>query len=218
MLDSQPLYKDRFTAREVKAKNVLWQYLATHFFPRYIRPNSIVLDIGAGRCELINAIIAREKYALDPNPDLKRFAAGNIHLYHGNTHHLKKIKGASFDVIILSNLLEHLESRVDLLTLLSDCKRLLKKGGQVIVIQPNIDLVGARYWDHIDHIIPLNGNSLKEAFRTSGLTTVEFVKRFLPLTVKSNLPVHPSLIKLFLALPPIFRPFAGQSLLVAKKN
>ena len=48
----------------------------------------------------------------------------------------------------------------------------------------------------------------------SGYEIVEVVPRFLPLTIKSRLPVWPALIRLYLSLP--FRPLGKQMLVVAR--
>src|SRR5512142_2795385 len=63
------LYTTRFSADERKAKRALWEALCRGFFDRYVRPSDTVLDLGAGSCEFVNAIRAKEKIAVDLNPE-----------------------------------------------------------------------------------------------------------------------------------------------------
>ena len=51
----------------------------------------------------------------------------------------------------MSNYLEHLECSRSVIDQLAVVRRVLKPGGRVMILQPNIRLVGARYWDFIDH-------------------------------------------------------------------
>ena len=51
--------------------------------------------------------------------------------------------------------------------------KLLRPGGHLIVLQPNVRLVGPRYWDFIDHRVALTERSLLEAAELAHLRTVE---------------------------------------------
>ena len=88
----------------------------------------------------------------------------------------------------MSNYLEHLPSGDAVIAQLDVARRLLKRGGRVLVLQPNIRLVGSAYWDFIDHKVALTEKSLVEAGELAGLETEQLVKRFLPYTTKSALP------------------------------
>src|SRR3954465_4072871 len=47
-------------------RNVIWRTLARHFFQDYLpSKDGAVLELGAGYCDLINSLDARERYALD---------------------------------------------------------------------------------------------------------------------------------------------------------
>ena len=56
------------------------------------------------------------------------------------------------------------------------------------MLQPNIRLTGAAYWDFIDHKVALTERSLVEAAELCGFETERLIKRFLPYTTKSRLP------------------------------
>ena len=94
----------------------------------------------------------------------------------------------------------------------------LKPGGRVIILQPNIRLVGARYWDFIDHSVALTERSLVEAATLSGFSTETLVTRFLPYTTKSRLPQSPFLVRAYLRLAPLWRLFGKQTLFVDRRQ
>ncbi|EKD66949.1 MAG: hypothetical protein ACD_48C00660G0001, partial [uncultured bacterium] len=120
-------------------------------------------------------------------------------------------------VVFMSNFLEHLESKDEVLAVLIAARSLLKKGGTILIMQPNIDLVKERYWDFFDHKVALNGPSVVEALELAGFTTDVYIKRFLPYTAKSRyIPKIPPLTWLYLLLPEYLRPFAGQSFISAR--
>jgi hypothetical protein len=94
---------------------------------------------------------------------------------------------------------------------------LLQPNGRVVVLQPNIRLVGGAYWDFIDHHVALTDRSLLEAAELAGLRTVEVRARSLPYSTKSHLPKHPALVRAFLAFPPVWRVMGKQTLYVGER-
>jgi len=102
-------------------------------------------------------------------------------------------------------------------TVLQQMRRVLKKGGRVICMQPNILYEPARYWDYYDHVLPLSHRSAAEGFGKNGFEIDQIVPRFVPFTTKSKLPTHPFLVRLYLALPLIWKVMGGQFVLVARK-
>ena len=71
-----------------------------------------------------------------------------------------------------------------------------------MILQPNIRLVGPRYWDYIDHKVALTERSLTEAAELAGLRTDNVITRFLPYSTKGRLPSAPTLVRWYLAFPP----------------
>jgi hypothetical protein len=88
----------------------------------------------------------------------------------------------------------------------------------VVILQPNIRLAGAAYWDFIDHRTPLTERSLAEAAEIAGFRTVAVITRFLPYTTKSRLPSHPLLVRGYLAFPPVWRLLGRQTLYVGERR
>lgn len=210
-------YRQRFPLKEHKERDNIWRSLCDYFFNSYINPDFTVIDVGAGYCEFLRAIKCKRKIAIDNNPDLKKFASYGIEIAQ---YDILKISSKFFnkaDLVFMSNFLEHLNSKEDVLRVLKICYRLLKPKGTIIILQPNIDLTHEKYWSFIDHKIPLNGSSVIEALQLSGFKMEKFIERFLPYTTKSNLPKNKLLIRIYLKIPSIVKPLAGQSLFIASK-
>src|SRR6266542_3629127 len=94
---------------------------------------------------------------------------------------------------------------------------LVKPGGRVLVLQPNIRLVGGAYWDFIDHKVPLTEHSLVEAAELAGLRTRRLIVRFLPYTSKGRLPANPLLVRAYLALRPAWLLLGKQTFYVGER-
>jgi SAM-dependent methyltransferase len=124
---------------------------------------------------------------------------------------------AHFGTVFMSNYLEHLESSDAVIDQLRIARDLLRPGGRVIVLQPNIRLVGPRYWDFIDHRVALTERSLLEAAELAGLRTVDLITRFLPYSTKGRLPSHPRLVRAYLAFRPAWWLMGRQTLYVGER-
>src|SRR5262249_18511212 len=121
-----------------------------------------------------------------------------------------------FDVVFMSNYLEHLPGPDAVIAQLREARAVTKDEGRLIVLQPNIRYVGAAYWDFIDHKVALTERSLVEAAQTAGFEVEQIVPRFLPYTTKSRLPQSAWLVRTYLRFPPAWRLLGGQTLLVAR--
>lgn len=216
MIPTQRLYQKRFPTSSHATREVLWQTLCMQFFQRYVRATDTLMDIGAGYCEFINAISCKKKIAVDINPDTKHFAASGVTVLSTNANNIPAAYNGRIDVIFLSNFLEHLESKEEVLRLLTRITLLLAPGGKLILLQPNIDLVHEHYWDFFDHTVVFNTSNIREVLNLTGFTIDTFIIRFLPYTTAhSHVPISPLLISLYLFLPPFLRIWAGQSLVIA---
>ncbi|HEX2681572.1 MAG TPA: methyltransferase domain-containing protein, partial [Candidatus Dormibacteraeota bacterium] len=123
-----------------------------------------------------------------------------------------------FDLAFFSNYLEHLPSTEAVLQQLRVAFALLKPGGRVLILQPNIRLLGGRYWDFIDHQTALTEKSLAEAAMMAGFKTSRVITRFLPYTTKSRFPQQPWLVRAYLAFPPAWWWFGKQTLYLGEKS
>jgi ubiquinone/menaquinone biosynthesis C-methylase UbiE len=212
------LYKERFSPKEVERKNRLWRVLCTDFFQRFVPEDSIVLDIGAGYCEFINNIRARRKYAVDLNEDTRSFASRDVEVSTSPATDLHFLPPDSVDIAFMSNFLEHLQSKEEVLRVLVEVHRVCKPGGRILILQPNIRYVHDQYWDFFDHRTPLSDRSLAEALMMAGFEIVRIYPRFLPYTTKSALPKSALLVKIYLRVRPAWRILGKQAFVVGRKR
>ena len=201
--DLPSLYRHRFGEAERRQKDILWKVLCEQFLQRYVGLSDTVVDLGAGYGEFINNIRCGKKYAVDLNEDTGRAVDEDVSFLKSRGYELTALDDGSVDVVFASNLFEHLASKDELLATLGEIERVLRAGGKLLVLQPNIRYAYREYWDFFDHHLPLSHESLSEALELSGFDVVECRPRFLPYTTKSRLPQHPLLLRLYLRLPPL---------------
>jgi SAM-dependent methyltransferase len=175
------------------------------------------MDIAAGNCEFINNIEAKEKIAVDINPDIYNFAGKNVAIINDSIFNAVKFFKKECDIIFASNFLEHLNSKEDVISVIKICYQYLTPGGKLLILQPNIKYTGGAYWDFIDHKIPLTDKALIEAGELCGFTIKKNIPRFLPYTTKSSIPQSPIFVFLYLKLPVAWYFLGKQSFLVMEK-
>lgn len=205
-------FSTRYTYSEKRES--VWPVLATYLAARFIPRDAAVLDIGAGYCHFINHVTARERHALDVSPVIEAHAAPGVVSHVASCTSMTMLADGYFDVVFASNLFEHLD-REQFVAAVEEIRRVLKVGGALIVVQPNFRFCYRRYFDDYTHVQIFTDVGLADALRGWGFGIRTVVPRFLPFSVKSRLPVTPTLVRLYLRSP--FRPFAGQMLLVAEK-
>lgn len=212
--DLPGLYERRF-AGEDAFRNSMWGILCRTFFQKYIDPRATVVEVGAGHCEFINQISAARRIAVDLSTDTAHYASPGVEVVTTASTDLSAIESGSADVAFASNFFEHL-SRPDILATLRELKRVLRPDGRLLILQPNIRYCYRDYWMFFDHITPLDDHSLVEALEMSGLVAVKVISRFLPFTTKSALPKSLLLLRIYLALPILWRFLGAQSFIVAR--
>ncbi|MDO8487495.1 MAG: methyltransferase domain-containing protein [Candidatus Curtissbacteria bacterium] len=210
------LYRLRFD-KDLKKRNEIWKILCRDFFQKYIKPSDTVCDLGAGYCEFINNIKAKIRIAIDINPETKKFANKGLATLITSSTNLPKNLYNKVDVVFASNFFEHLSTKEELAKTLVEINKILKTGGKIIVLMPNIRYIGAAYWDFLDHQLPLTEKSMVEALTLNGCRIIEKRNRFLPYTTKSRLPKMGFLVRLYLKLTPLHLLFGKQSLIIAQK-
>lgn len=211
------LYKNRFKEEDLKRKDVIWKILCNCFFQRYIPEGSAVLDIASGYCEFINNVRCAKKYAVDLNREIYDYANSDVKIFNYSASDLSFLPDASIDVAFISNFLEHLESKKEIITTISEVFRVLRSKGSLMIMQPNIRYVYKEYWDFFDHHIALSDKSLVEALQMSGFEVKEVIPRFLPYTTKNRAVKNPFLVRIYLNIPFIWRFFGKQMFVLAKK-
>jgi SAM-dependent methyltransferase len=211
------VYRHRFSDLDERRKDAIWHEIC-RFLQRYIPPRSRVLDVACDRGQFIRHVNAAEKWATDLR-DMRPALPNEVHFVQADSQDLAAVlPNAYFDLAFISNFLEHLPSAEAVIEQLGAIRKVLRIGGRVLVLQPNVRLIGGSYWDFIDHQTPLTEKSLVEAALLSGFAPRKVITRFLPYTTKSRLPQNPRLVRAYLAVPPAWLIFGRQSLYLGERT
>lgn len=211
------IYRHRFSSVDRQGKNAVWQVLCRHFFQKYVPVNAVVLDIGAGFCEFLWHIQCRERIAVDLNEDVRQFAPPGTKIFNVPADHLDGIGDNSIDIVFASNFFEHVPDKEMLMAILLEIRRVLRSGGKLLILQPNIRFLNGSYWDFVDHHLPLTDRTLVEALTMIDMQIQEVIPRFLPYTTRSLLPQHPVFVRLYLMFPIVWRILGKQSWIIGGK-
>lgn len=193
-------------------REVIWKQICK-FIQRYIPPDSTVLDLGAGYCDFINNIKAKKKIAIDTSDQISKFANKDVETFKTSCENIKSLKNDSIDVVFASNIFEHLEKK-KFRKSLREIKRLLKKDGLIIVLQPNYIYCFKEYFDDYTHKSVFSHVSLSDYLTSEGFCIERCYKKFLPFSMKSKLPKPSFLVWLYLRLP--LKLFAKQMLIIGR--
>ena len=210
-LSANTYFATRFRPDDRRA--VLWRALYRHFFASLIAPTDCVLELGAGYGSFINQVVARRRIALDSwegflgqlDPDVEGRVA--------DATDLAFLEPASVNFVFASNLFEHLDQAA-LARILEQLERALAPGGTINIVQPNYRYCYREYFDDYTHVTVYSHITMTDFLEAHGYDVFDCRPRFLPLTIKSRLPVSDALIRLYLASP--VKPLGKQMLLRAR--
>jgi hypothetical protein len=131
----------------------------------------------------------------------------------GDVADLSFLAPYSVNFVFASNLFEHITQN-KFASILSQLKTALAKDGTLNILQPNYFYAYREYFDDYTHCSVYSHVSICDFLNANGYDVIECRPRFLPLTVKSRLPVSPFLIQLYLALP--WKPMGKQMFIRAR--
>jgi len=191
---------------------VLWQSLWRFYFCNLISADDCVLDLGCGYGDFINSVVARRRIAVDSWELFPQYLNADVEWTIASVMDLDFIENSSIDFVFASNLFEHF-SKTDCARMLKILRKKLTLRGTLNILQPNYRYAYRQYFDDYTHISIFSHVSLADFLRANEFHVFEIRPRFLPLTVKSRLPVSPWLIWTYLRSP--IKPFAGQMLIRA---
>jgi len=212
----QDEYHRRFGDR-AEYRDRVWKVLCAYFFSRYIPRDAVVLDLGAGWGEFTRNVEAREKFAIDLNPETGRRVEGFARFIQQDCAKPWPLADASLDVVFTSNFLEHLPAKELVDDTLREARRCLKPGGRIVCVGPNVRYVPGAYWDFWDHHIPITDLSMAEALELQGFAVEERIDRFLPYTMSGNRETPLAFVRAYLRMPFAWRLFGKQFLVVARR-
>ena len=209
MIDEQ-YHQTRFTPDP--RRGVLWKVLVESVFQKQIPANGVVLELGAGYGDFINSVKAGRRIAVDCWPDFKTHLAPGVEALVTDVTRLDAVPDNVVDYVFASNCFEHV-SQEGLISCLAQLRKKMKPGARLVILQPNFKYCYREYFDDYTHIAIYTEKSLCDLLAANGFRIERCEPRFLPLTIKSRFPVHPLLIRLYLASP--FKPLGKQMLVCA---
>ena len=215
--DAQEIYRLRFGDTQ-RYRQAVWKILTAEYFPKYVHREDVVLDLGCGYGEFINNVRCAAKYAMDLNPDAKRFLRPEVRLLEQDCAQRWEIPDATLDVVFTSNFFEHLPSKSNLEKTILEAHRVLKAGGRLIAMGPNIKYLPGPYWDFIDHHLPLTELSVLELMTKCGFDAEFCIARFLPYTMSTGRQYPAWTLRFYLAAPFLWRFWGKQFLVVGRKR
>lgn len=211
------VYRARFDG-VIDYRRKVWRVLVESLFRSRLGHPNRVLDLAAGYGDFINNIDAREKFAIDLNPDARVHLDPSVRLFSIDATTPWPVGPGTLDAVFTSNFFEHLPSADALLGILGQAATALRPGGRLVAIGPNMRFTLKEYWDFLDHRLPLTERSLKEALELRGFNVIECVPRLLPYSMESHRQVPPALIRMYCNFPFAWRFLGKQFLLVAEKR
>jgi 2-polyprenyl-3-methyl-5-hydroxy-6-metoxy-1,4-benzoquinol methylase len=156
------------------------------FFVDNVSENDTVLDIGCGNGALTYDVAkkAKEVVGIDLNEQnittaKNKFSRENIEYIHGDA--LTELPNEKFDVILLSNVLEHIDKRIEFLTSLKNLapKFLIRVP---MLNRSWIDVykkeLGLEYRLDRTHFIEYTFNGFKEELNRTGLNVLDYSVQF----------------------------------------
>lgn len=214
--DLERTYRQRFSEHDVVANESVWKEIAS-YLQRYLVREGPVLDVACGHGAFIRHIVAGERWATDLR-DVSGFLPPEIKFVQiEGSDMANSLPNDHFEMVFMSNFLEHLPSPEAVVQQIRQARLVLKPGGTLVILQPNIRLTGGKYWDFLDHKTPLTEKSLEEAANLVGFKREHLITRFLPYSTKSKLPQSALLVRWYLRFPPAWWLMGKQTLYVGFK-
>ncbi len=210
-IDYRRLYEFRFRHVSPSSRAGVWREIADTVHEWMGRPQC-VLDVAAGSGEFINAITARERWAvdvvdfLDETPDVTKII--------GDIREIE-LPEARFDGVFVSNFLEHLVDAEEVGAVLQRLRRSMAPGGRIAVLGPNFRHCSKAYFDCADHRVVLTHLSVEEHLYAAGYSIDRVVSQFLPFSFRGILPTHPLLVRTYMRVPAAWRVLGKQYLVLA---
>ena len=137
-----------------------------------------LLDVGCGNGQFLAAAAAAGWTAVGIDFDVEAIAAARrlpgVEAEVGDLAD-RRFETASFDAVMLNNVIEHVPDPV---AVFAECARLLRPGGRLVMITPNLDALGHRVfgpdWRGLEpprHLYLFTARTLRRFARRAGFTS-----------------------------------------------
>lgn len=178
-----------YFARQIQSR-FKWLGIILYFFPgrradvdfsvMYLpaSPQGRLLEIGCGNGQMLNfmGLLGWQVEGIDFDPAAVTNAQGKgLKVALGSLEE-QGYQNASFDAILMSHVIEHV---ADPTSLLAECNRILKPGGVLSMVTPNMESIGCWLygcsWLHLDpprHIILYNCTTLQAVTLHAGFAEI----------------------------------------------
>ena len=137
-----------------------------------------LLDVGCGGGDFLAEMQSLGWDVAGIEPDATAASAARARLgvtVEGGTAETSAFPAGSFDVVTLNHVIEHVP---DPITTLRACGRLLRTGGTLVLVTPNIESLGRRvfdgawmHWDPPRHLHIFSRRALRACVQRAGLVT-----------------------------------------------
>lgn len=131
---------------------------------------------------------------------MKNYLNIDVEAVIGDITLMDDVEDQCVDFVLASNIFEHL-SHEDLTKCIATLRNKMKVTATLNILQPNFKYAYREYFDDYTHKTIFTDNGLCGFLEANGYDIIECYPRFLPLTVKSKMPIHPLLIKMYLRSP-----------------
>jgi ubiquinone/menaquinone biosynthesis C-methylase UbiE len=215
-LNYQRIYKYRFRQSPAQHRRDIWKVISCWIYLQFQKPEK-VLDPAAGQMEFISSVPSKERWAVDKYQAAPAVLPENLKYLQDDIFEAN-LPDNYFDLIFVSNFLEHLSSPEEIHQFFVKAKQLLRVGGRVLVIGPNFKHCADRYFDCADHRMILTDLGVEELLYSAGFECEKTWSKFLPYSFRSRLPQNAFLVKLYLSIPLFWRFFGKQFLVVGQKS
>ena len=211
------IYDVRFSGHEEYRLKV-WKILISKFFSKWIGSDDHILDLGCGYGEFINQVDVAVRHGMDLNPKTKEMLDDNVNFHQQDCSQPWDIKPNSLDLVFTSNFFEHLPNKESLDRTMTEIIKVLRPGGRIIAMGPNISILKGKYWDFWDHHVALSDASLAELLEIHSFAIEHSLSKFLPYNMVRVKQRPLFLLSLYLKLPLAWFFLGKQFLIVARKN
>jgi hypothetical protein len=212
----QRLYEFRFRDVDQTSRTAVWREIAPFIHEQLGRPER-VLDPAAGRGEFINAVPARERWAIDQVAYAEGTYEPGVQSVVSDIFEAE-LPPAHFNGTFVSNFLEHLSTQEAVATFLERIHAATAPGGRIAIMGPNFRYCSREYFDMADHTLIFTHRAIAEHLYAAGFEPERIEARFLPYSFTGRLPPSPRLTRAYLQTPFAWRIVGKQFLVIGRRG
>lgn len=209
-----PCPDEQMIVRE-ELNDLYHKYLMAHLLRLYTpKKTEKILNLGCGTGRLCFSLAPLCEEAVGLDSDLNNIAKCNALLERNSLPNVKfipadaqctQLKSGSYDVIICTHLFDHL-SPGGFSRILGECRRLLKKGGKLLLLTPHRGYITEILKNNNGGV---NGNGIHEDYKSMDSMLSALGKRYFMICksyyTESHIPIVRNLEKPFLRFLPVVR-------------